>query len=122
MAGSLIGVGREARARAPRARVLFVDYLTLLPPEGTPAAPLSAPDIAVARHVGDTLKQLTEDAAAATGCELVRAGDASVDHHSWSNQPWVSRLGLPLPGRVAPLHPNAAGMRAVADLVVAALN
>jgi lysophospholipase L1-like esterase len=25
---------------------------------------------------------------------------------------------LPLPGRPAPLHPNAAGMRAVADLVV----
>jgi hypothetical protein len=33
----------------------------------------------------------------------------------------VSGLGLPLPGMVAPLHPNAAGMRAVADLVVAAL-
>jgi hypothetical protein len=29
---------------------------------------------------------------------------------------------LPLPGKVAPLHPNAAGMRAVADLVVATLN
>jgi hypothetical protein len=46
---------------------------------GTPAPPLSAPDIAVARHDGDTLKQLTEDAATATGCELVRASDASVD-------------------------------------------
>jgi lysophospholipase L1-like esterase len=122
VAESLIGVGREVRARAPQARVLFVDYLALLPPAGTPAPPLSAPDIAVARHVGDTLKQLTEDAAAATGCELVRASDASVDHHPWSNEPWVSGLGLPLPGRVVPLHPNAAGMRAVADLVVAALS
>jgi hypothetical protein len=27
---------------------------------------------------------------------------------------------LPLPGRPAPLHPNAEGMRAVADVVVAA--
>jgi hypothetical protein len=78
-----------------------------------PKAPLSAPDIAVARHDGDTLKQLTEDAATATGCERVRASDASVDHHPWSNEQWVSRLGLPLPGKVAPLHPNAAGMRAV---------
>jgi hypothetical protein len=26
---------------------------------------------------------------------------------------------LPFPGRPAPLHPNAKGMRAVADLVVA---
>ena len=121
VAESLIGVGREVRRRAPRARVLFVDYLTLLPPAGTPAVPLSAADVALARHVGDTLKQFTEDAAAATGCELVRASDASVDHHPWSNQPWATRLGLPLPGRPAPLHPNAAGMRVVADLVVAAL-
>jgi lysophospholipase L1-like esterase len=121
VAESLIGVGHEVRRRAPRARVLFVDYLTLLPPAGTSAPPLSAADVALARHVGDTLKQFTEDAAAAAGCELVRASDASVDHHPWSNQPWATRLGLPLPGRPAPLHPNAAGMRAVADLVVAAL-
>jgi len=121
VAESLIGVGREVRTRAPRARVLFVDYLTLLPPAGTPAPPLSAPDVAVARHVADTLKQLTEAAASATDCELVRAADASVAHHPWSSEPWTSGLGLPLPGRPAPLHPNAAGMRAVADLVVAAL-
>jgi hypothetical protein len=121
VADSLIAVGREVRRRAPSARVLFVDYLTLLPPEGTPAPPLAAADVTVARHVADTLKQLTEAAASATGCELVRAADASVDHHAWSNEPWTSRLGLPLPGRPAPLHPNAAGMRAVADLVVAAL-
>jgi len=29
---------------------------------------------------------------------------------------------LPLPRRVAPLHPNAAGMRAVADLIIEALH
>jgi lysophospholipase L1-like esterase len=121
VADSLIAVGREVRRRAPSARVLFVDYLTLLPPEGIPAPPLPAADVTVARHVADTLKQLTEAAASATGCELVRAADASVDHHAWSNEPWTSRLGLPLPGRPAPLHPNAAGMRAVADLLVAAL-
>jgi lysophospholipase L1-like esterase len=120
VADSLIAVGREVRRRAPRARVLFVDYLSLLPPEGTPAQ-LPGADVAAARHVGDTLKQLTEAAASATGCELIRASAASIDHHPWSNEPWASGLGLPLPGRPAPLHPNAAGMRAVADLVVAAL-
>jgi lysophospholipase L1-like esterase len=120
VADSLIAVGREVRRRAPRARVLFVDYLSLLPPVGTPA-PLPSTDVAAARHVGDTLKQLTEAAALATGCEVVRAADASVDHHPWSNEPWTSGLGLPLTGRPAPLHPNAAGMRAVADLVVAVL-
>ena len=44
---------------------------------------------------------------------------ASRAHHAWSAQPWTTRFGFPVPGRPAPLHPNADGMRAVADLVVA---
>lgn len=122
VAGSLTEVGREVRARAPKARVLFVDYLTLLPPVGTPAPPLPDDDVAAGRRIAEELKRLTEDAAAATGCELVRAADASVDHHPWSLDPWTTRFGLPLPGRAAPLHPNAAGMRAVADLIVERLS
>ena len=43
----------------------------------------------------------------------------SREHHAWSVEPWTTKFGLPLPGGAAPLHPNAAGMRAVADLVVA---
>jgi len=71
--------------------------------------------------VAETLERLTADAAAATGCEVVRAGEASRDHHAWSAEPWTTtpaRYGLPLPGRPAPLHPNAAGMLAVAQLVL----
>lgn len=119
VAESLKTVGRELRARAPQATVVFVDYLTLLPPEGSPAPPLSERRAATARHIGATLEQLTADAAAETGCELVRAGAASRAHHPWSEEPWTSRFGVPWPGRVAPLHPNAVGMAAVADLIVA---
>lgn len=115
-------VGRMVGERAPRARVLFVDYLTLLPPAGEDASPLSGADAALGRRVAATLERLTGEAAAATGCELVRASDASRDHHPWSADPWTtkpSRFGLPVPGRPFPVHPNAAGMRTVADLVVA---
>jgi GDSL-like Lipase/Acylhydrolase family len=105
--------------RAPRAKVLFVDYLTLLPPPGTPAPPLSETDLAVGRHIADTLERLTAEAAADTGCEVVRVAQASRDHHAWSAEPWTTKFGLPLPRRPAPLHPNAAGMRAAAELVVA---
>lgn len=118
VADSLKSVGREVRARAPKARVLFVDYVTLLPPQGTPAPPLPNADAALGRHVADTLERLTAQAATETGCELVRWSEASRTHHSWSQDPWASRLGLPWPWRPAPLHPNAAGMRAAADLVV----
>jgi len=124
VAESLKTVGREVRSLAPRARVLFVDYLTLLPPAGEDASPLSGVDAALGRRVAATLERLTSEAADTTGCELVRASDASRAHHAWSADPWTtkpSRFGLPIPGRPFPAHPNAAGMRAVADLVVASV-
>ncbi len=119
---SLRTVGAEVRRRAPDARVLFVDYLTLLPPRGTPAPPLPDDYVEAGRRIGDTLERLTEEAARVTGCGLVRAGLASRDHHPWSEDPWMTKFGLPLPGRVVPLHPNAAGMRAVAELIVGQLS
>ncbi|ULE34285.1 SGNH/GDSL hydrolase family protein [Mycobacterium sp. IDR2000157661] len=122
LAESLRDVGRAIRGRSPHAKVLFVDYLTLLPPAGTPAPPLSDADVATGRHIADTLQRLTAEAAAATGCGLVCVAEPSRPHHAWSAEPWTTGFGLPLPGRPAPLHPNAAGMRAVADLVVAQTN
>ncbi|MGE2722830.1 SGNH/GDSL hydrolase family protein [Mycolicibacterium celeriflavum] len=124
VAASLVEVGRTVRARAPHATVLFVDYLTLLPPSGVPAPPLPEADVATGRHVAATLERLTADAARATGCGLVRAAAHSRAHHAWSAEPWTTRFGLfdfLRPDRPAPLHPNAAGMRAVADLIVAQL-
>ncbi len=99
--------------------MLFVDYLTLLPPPGTAAPPLSDADVATGRHVAAELARATAEAAADTGCELVRVAERSMAHHAWSADPWTTGFGLPVPGRPAPLHPNAEGMRAVADLVVA---
>jgi len=116
---SLCAVGTALRQRAAEARILFVDYLTILPPAGTPAPPLSEADADLGRHVAATLERLTADAAAATGCDVVRAGAASRRHHAWSAEPWTTRPAVPLPGRAAPLHPNGAGMRAVAELIAA---
>ncbi|MBX7431983.1 SGNH/GDSL hydrolase family protein [Mycobacterium sp. Y57] len=121
VAGALIEVGHTLRRRAPAATVLFVDYLTLLPPAG-PAPPLGEADAALGRRIAATLKRLTAEAAEATGCGVVRAADASRDHHAWSADPWTTRFGWPVPRRPAPLHPNARGMRAVADLVIGAVN
>jgi lysophospholipase L1-like esterase len=121
---SLCAVGAALRQRAADARIVFVDYLTLLPPAGEPAPPLADGDTDLGRHVAATLERLTAEAAAATGCEVVSAAAASRPHHAWSREPWTTtpaRYGIGLPGRPAPLHPNAAGMRAVADLLVAQL-
>jgi lysophospholipase L1-like esterase len=121
VAESLKEVGRTLRQRSPQAKVLFVDYPTLLPPAGTPAPPLPDAVAALGRRMADTLERLTGEAAADTGCGWVRVADASRTHHAWSAEPWTTKarkLGLPFRGRPVPLHPNAAGMRAVADLVV----
>jgi GDSL-like Lipase/Acylhydrolase family len=135
---SLCAVGTALRERAPRARVFFVDYApasgwgylplvgacpqTILPPAGVAAPPLPEADAELGRHVAATLERVTADAAVATGCEVVGAAVASRRHHAWSAEPWTTtpaRYVVPLPRRPAPLHPNSAGMRAVADLVVA---
>jgi lysophospholipase L1-like esterase len=118
VANSLCAVGTAVRRRAPRARVVFIDYLTLLPPQGIPAPPLSTADADLGRYVGRRLEEATAAAAQATGCELVRAGHASRDHHGWSADPWAVGAGWPLPWLPAPFHPNAAGMRAVARLII----
>lgn len=114
-------VGATVRRRAPDARVLFVDYLTVLPPDGKPAPPLAPADADLGRYVASRLAELTAAPAQATGCRIVRAGHASRDHHAWSTDPWTVGAGWPLPWRPAPFHPNAAGMGAVAELIVAAV-
>lgn len=119
---ALHAVGIAVRRRAPRARVMFVDYLTLLPAHGVAAAPLSAEHADLGRFVAERLEEATATAARATGCEVVCAGQASREHHPWSAQPWTVGAGWPLPWRPAPFHPNAAGMRAVATLIVERIN
>ena len=47
------------------------------------------------------------------------ASDASAGHDAWSAAPWTR--GSTYPCAEAPRHPNAAGMAAVAELVLAAL-
>ena len=115
---ALHAVGTAVRQRSPRARVVFVDYLTLLPPDGEAATPLSVEHANLGRVVARRLADATAEAAQGTGCELVRAGQASRNHHGWSADPWAVAAGLPLPWRPAPFHPNAAGMRAVAGLIL----
>ncbi|MCW2816340.1 MAG: hydrolase, partial [Nocardioides sp.] len=114
---SMRAVGRAVRARSPQARVVFVDYLTLLPPAGVGAFPLRERYADLGRRTAERLETITAQAAAATGCEVVSAAAASREHHAWSEDPWTVGATVPLPGRPLAYHPNPAGMRAVADLL-----
>ena len=114
---SLVNVVRAVRSRAPGARILLVDYLTVL---GTDAhtcreLPLDDDAISQARTTADGLATAFEAAAEQTAACLVRASAASVDHGVGSAEPWVTGWGR------MPYHPTLAGMTAVAELVVAEL-
>lgn len=122
VARSLREVGRTVKEQSPHARVLFVDYLTLLPPAGQRAWPLKAQHADLARHLASRLVEITAEAATATGCEIVSAAEASGEHHAWSEKPWTVGAALPIPGRPVAYHPNATGMRVVASLVAGHLS
>jgi lysophospholipase L1-like esterase len=109
------------RNRAPRARVVLVDYLTVLPPDGgCPALPMSAADRRFCGELGRRLEKATAEAARLSGADLLTASVASREHTVCSVEPWVTgwEFGDLAAGGVGPYHPNGAGMRAVADLLV----
>jgi|SRR5271170_948896 len=118
---SLATIGRRLRERAPACRVLFIDYLTILPPEGDDrGGPPPAQIVQWGRVIAARLAATTRAAAETTGCDYVAASAASAGHHAWSATPWTRRFHLSLRGG-APYHPDAAGMAAVTQLVLAAL-
>ena len=110
-------IAAEIRRRAPQCRLIFVDYLTILPPgAATSTGVLPAGVAAWGRVVARRLTEITRAAAEHAGCDFVPAGAASTGHHAWSAVPWTRRFHPSLRGG-APYHPNAAGMAAVAGLL-----
>lgn len=111
-------IADEVHARAPAARLVFVDYLTVLPTAGQCAAtPMSANEANAARAIAKRLAALTAAVAKASGATVIRASELSKTHDACSNTAWIN--GFPLPGqaRFVPYHPNLKGMTAVADAI-----
>ena len=107
------------RDRAPSARIICVDYLTVLPPTHRPDLPFDEPTHRALIGLADDLNQALARACTEHDVELVRASAASCDHHAWADQPWTTGWIAPRPGRTAvAYHPTAGGMNAVADLLV----
>jgi lysophospholipase L1-like esterase len=118
---NLAAIAGRLHDRAPACRVLIVSYLSILPADGPAPPPPPPADItAWGRAIAARLAGTTHAAAATAGWTYIAASAASADHHAWSTAPWTRRFHLSLRGG-APYHPNAAGMAAVAELVLATL-
>ncbi|HYD06313.1 MAG TPA: SGNH/GDSL hydrolase family protein [Reyranella sp.] len=112
----LIAAG--VRQRAPKAKVIFVDYLTVLPPRGTCAVTkLTAEEADEARSVAKRLAAVTAQAARREGADVLKASRLSKRHHACSAKPWTNGLANleDLRSGRAVYHPNDAGMAAIAE-------
>ncbi|WP_051812101.1 SGNH/GDSL hydrolase family protein [Kitasatospora sp. MBT63] len=117
---------REIRRRAPQAQVLVVGYPALLPadPAACTAAlgqGVAAGDLRYLEQKQEQLNSVLERAAEAGGARFVDTAAPSAAHHMCAGDAdrWVEP---PVPAAgLAPMHPNAAGERAMAAAVLAVL-
>ncbi|MBZ2197871.1 SGNH/GDSL hydrolase family protein [Occultella gossypii] len=110
----LVRVVDAARSKASRARVILVDYLTVLDPVSSRSALFSEDEVRDFLVIQAALARAFTDAADRTGADLVRASTLSAAHAWDSSDPWVQPFHTDLTRTGASFHPNDAGMTAIA--------
>jgi hypothetical protein len=107
----------EVHRRAPRARLVIVDYITILPPSGVCAVvPLTPAQADSSRAIAKRLDEITMRVAKDTGTELIPGSRLTEGHDACAKDAWVN--GYPSPGvPVQPtfFHPRLAAMTTIAD-------
>lgn len=118
LAAALEGV----RSAAPSARVLVVGYPTIVPAgAGCPEAPFSAADLGYLNQTFRALNAMIEQQAKAAGIQFVDTARDSAGHDVCAppGTRWVE--GRQPSSPALPFHPNALGMRNVAQAVLDAV-
>ncbi|MDV6259789.1 SGNH/GDSL hydrolase family protein [Rhodococcoides yunnanense] len=111
----------ECRRRAPRSRVVLVDYPTLFDKDCAPGVLFRQDDIRHFQDIASGLSGAYARAARRSGADLVAASDFEEGHGVGSDEPHV--LGLERGhGTGAAFHPNLAGMKATAAKILDVVN
>jgi lysophospholipase L1-like esterase len=106
------------RARAPQARVVLVQYVSLAGEHDCPAAPLAPEHAAIARQLAAMLATASERAAQRAGAEVLPVDQLSASHTPCDAEPWARGLGEGFDrSQGAPWHPSAAGHAAIARML-----
>jgi lysophospholipase L1-like esterase len=116
----------EVRRRSPQARLVFVDYSTVLPDAGhcPDRLPITDEQLQRGRTMERRLAEVTAAAARRNGALLVRASQATHGHDVCAAEPWVWSWVFPAtltewaPGAY---HPTEKAMQAIAEAIVGAL-
>lgn len=106
------------RARAPKAQIVLVSYVSVVPATGRcPDLPLSAADRADARAAAARLLAITEATARADGTKYVSGAALTRGHEVCSPDPWIEGFHFstnPASFGPVPYHPDAKAMAAIA--------
>jgi lysophospholipase L1-like esterase len=111
-------------ARSPQSTTYVVNYSAIFPHKGPgcyPQMPVAKGDVPYLRAKQEELNQMLATEAASNGAKLVDVYAASVGHDACAlpGRRWVEPV-VPA-NAAAPIHPNLLGMKAMADLVIAAM-
>lgn len=115
-AAGLSSIVDGVHKRAPAAKIVLVDYLTVLGPDSATGKgiPFTDNEIDVFTKTQAGLQSAFVTAAARSGADLVQASALSRDHGLGSAEPWV--FGYRGPRSLSStFHPNQLGMNAIAE-------
>lgn len=116
---NLNAIATEVRRRAPKASIVFIQYVTLLSETACPLEPISPEDAMIGRQIADRLAQITAKVARASDALVLDTDRASRSHTPCSQEPWSHGLSKGHDTtKGAPWHPNAAGHVAIAKLLL----
>jgi lysophospholipase L1-like esterase len=109
-------IARQIAVRAPQARTVFIQYVTLVPRTQCAQSRFTETEAEQMRLVAARLAEITARAAQESGAEVLRIDAMSRDHTPCDSDPWS--VGLPAnyeQSMGAPWHPNRRGMEVIAD-------
>ena len=110
----LVRVVEKARLKAPAARIVLVDYLTVLDDASLSETPFIEEEITTFLVIQAAIGQVFRDAAERTSADLILASALSVEHALGSAEPWVQPFIPDMTRTAGSFHPNEAGMTAIA--------
>lgn len=114
---------KDIRARAPWSHIFVVGYPTVVPATGSgcyPLVPVLPADVPWLREKVQELNAMIEQVAVANNAHFVDLATPSIGHDFCSGDKWVE--GLVPTAVAAPVHPNAKGMAAFAEIIADEVN
>lgn len=107
---------QKVKQRAPKARIIAIDYPQVVGTKSCSGLPLAAGDVAFAHEINHELDDAILAAASKAGVDSLDLWGPSAGHDVCSSEPWINGNKTE-PGKALALHPFAVEQQAVASLL-----